>query len=217
VDAATVLARVCAIARDEVGVDGGAVVLMTSVPEGLAGLRTVAGSAGDLAETLEGLQLTTGEGPCLDAVASGAPVLVADLGWEQRRWPGFAPEAAEAGAGAVFSFPLQVGVVCLGTFDLYRRQPGPIHRPEFANALVLGDIAIETLLDESRRPEFGWLPDVHAVVHQASGMVASAMGIPIADALVRLRAHAFTRSVPIDEVARRIIARDLVLDEPTTP
>lgn len=217
VDSATRLARVCEVAIDEVGVDGGAVVLMTNVPDGLAGLRTVVGSAGDLAEVLEGLQLTTGEGPCLEAVATGAPVLVADLGTEQGRWPGFAPEAAESGAGAVFSFPLQVGVVCLGTFDLYRRQPGPVHRSGFANALVLGEFAIETLLDESGRPEFGWLPDVHAVVHQASGMISAATGIPIGDALVRLRAHAFVRSVAIDEVARRIVARDLVLDDPPPP
>jgi hypothetical protein len=48
-------------------------------------------------------------------------------------------------------------------------------------------------------------------------MISAAIGIPIADALVRLRAHAFSRSVSIDEVARRIVARDLVLDDPPTP
>jgi hypothetical protein len=48
-----------------------------------------------LSEQLAELQLTLGEGPCRDVLASATPVLAADLGGEQpgRRWPGFAAQA----------------------------------------------------------------------------------------------------------------------------
>ncbi|MDQ7810735.1 GAF domain-containing protein [Amycolatopsis sp. A133] len=77
---------------------------------------------------LEDLQLTVGEGPCLDAFASGGPVLIADLAAATARWPAFTPAACELGAAAVFSVPLQIGVVRLGSLDLYRETPGPPHQ-----------------------------------------------------------------------------------------
>jgi ANTAR domain len=60
-----------------------------------AGGGTRAG--GQLAE----LQLTLGEGPLLDASASGGPALASDLGGLESasRWPAFAPAACRAGAG----------------------------------------------------------------------------------------------------------------------
>src|SRR6185312_7902254 len=56
---------------------------------------------GPVSEQLAELQLTLGEGPCHDVLASTAPVLAADLGDEDsgRRWPGF---AASAGPRASF-------------------------------------------------------------------------------------------------------------------
>ena len=64
-----------------------------------------------VSEQLAELQLTLGEGPSLDAAGSGGPVLASDLGAGESagRWPAFAPAACQAGAGAVFAFPLRIG------------------------------------------------------------------------------------------------------------
>ena len=43
-----------------------------------------------------------------------------------RRWPVFAPAARQAGAAAVFAFPLQVGAIRAGVMGLYRERPGPL-------------------------------------------------------------------------------------------
>jgi AmiR/NasT family two-component response regulator len=51
--------------------------------------------------------------------------------------------------------------------------------------------------------------DFHHVVHQASGMVAAQLGEPVAEALVRLRAHAFARERPLIDVARDVVDRRL--------
>ena len=64
-----------------------------------------------VSEQLAELQLTVGEGPCHDALASAAPALVADLadGHWGRRWPGFAASAGRLGAGALFALSLVIG------------------------------------------------------------------------------------------------------------
>jgi hypothetical protein len=51
--------------------------------------------------------------------------------------------------------------------------------------------------------------DFHHVVHQASGMIAAQLDVNVADALVRLRAHAFANDRPLAEVAADVVARRL--------
>jgi hypothetical protein len=230
------LGRVCALSVSQVGVSGAGVTVMGSVEGGLAGHRDQLWATCPLARRLEDLQLTAGEGPCLDAYDAGAPVLVGDLDAEKTRWLGFGLEAIAAGVAAAFSLPLQVGAIRLGTLDLHRTTRGLLTRPQLADALVLATLAAEILLEllgdtdpgTDSRPNpgrgdipgtmghlprsSGWLPDVHAEVHLASGMVAARDNVAIGEALLRLRGHAFAQSESISQVARQIIDRDLVLD-----
>lgn len=60
--------------------------------------------------------------------------------------------------------------------------------------------------------EFSGLVRRGAVVHQAAGMVSAQLDITLADALVKLRAHAFSRERPLTDVATDIVARSLRLD-----
>ncbi len=219
-----VLDRLCALAVSEVGVSGAGVTVMGSVADGIAGRRDQIACQGAWSRHLEDLQLTAGQGPCLHAFATGAPVLVGDLADEAGRWPGFAPEALAVGVVAVFSLPLQVGAVQLGTLDLNRTTAGSLAPAQLEAALLLAGLATETLLEHAAGsgPDgvargaagLGWLADVHSEVHQASGMVAVAEHIGVGRALVRIRAHAYATGRPIAEVASRIVAHDLVLTDP---
>ena len=49
-------------------------------------------------------------------------MLASDLGGAEigRRWPVFAPAARQAGAAAIFAFPLQIGAIRSGVLGLYR-------------------------------------------------------------------------------------------------
>jgi hypothetical protein len=89
-------------------------------------------------ERLAELQLTLGEGPCHDVLASAAPVLAAGLGDAEssRRWPVFTPQAREGGAGAVFAFPLIVGAIRAWVLGLYCRSAGPLHDGQLGDLLV---------------------------------------------------------------------------------
>lgn len=172
---------------------------------------------GQLGERLEELQFTLGEGPCVDALTSGGPVLAADLSSPNslRRWPYFAIDAA-AGAGGIFAFPLQAGAVQVGVLALYRAQERPLDAEEFADALVFADAALVLLLDAkagiapdaSTWPADG-LSERRAELHQATGMLSVQLQIGIEGALLRLRAYAFAHDRRIADVAREVVARRL--------
>jgi hypothetical protein len=60
--------------------------------------------------------------------------------------------------------------------------------------------------------ELTGLVDHDAVVHQATGMASAQLEVPLAEASVRLRAHAFATGIPLTDVARDIVARRLRLE-----
>lgn len=82
--------RACRVAVALTGADGAGISLVSTV-----GHRLTLCSTDPVAQVVEDLQATFGEGPCVDAVGRGVPVLSADLAAarERVRWPGFAPEA----------------------------------------------------------------------------------------------------------------------------
>ena len=54
-------------------------------------------------------------------------------------------------------------------------------------------------------------PPHWAEVHQATGMVSAQLGVPMDEAFVRLRAHAFADRRSLRDVARDVVARRLRL------
>jgi hypothetical protein len=130
------------------------------------------------------------------------------------RWPGFAPAAVEAGARALFAFPLQAGAIRAGVLLLYRARPGPLTSQQLADALVFADIALQLVLDFSAgisgsadyRPLDG-LSVGRAEVYQATGMISVQLGVSLEEAFVRLRAHAFAAGTPLDDIADHVVNR----------
>ncbi|WP_328603447.1 GAF and ANTAR domain-containing protein [Amycolatopsis sp. NBC_00345] len=210
-DPATLLRRVCSLSVEVCAVTGAAVTVQGG-DDNTA--QAVACATDGTSLVLDDLQRTVGEGPRLAAHKHGGPVLVADLAAAGARWPGFAPGARAAGVAAVFSFPLRVGAVRLGTLDLYRTSTGSLSRAGLRDALVLADIATHAVLDDLRSPDpmdIGWLSDVHPVVHQATGAVTAQLDVSMRDALLLIRAHAYAHQTPLDQVSRQIIDHQLRL------
>jgi hypothetical protein len=181
-------------------------------------------------EQLAELQLTLGEGPCHDVLVSAAPVLAADLADAEpgRRWPAFTPAARELGAEAVFAFPLIVGAIRAGVMGLYRRSAGPLPDSQLGNLLILADAATLLLLDaadgyselgDGAGPG-GQSPDLaqhRAEIDQATGMLTVQLGVPVAEAFVRLRAYAYAEDRRLADVAGDIVGRRLRLHPDPKP
>jgi hypothetical protein len=204
---------------------------VAALPVGGAGVsamsRSSAGyplcSTDDVSERLEELQLTLGEGPCVDAFARGGAVLTPDLRTEEAlcRWPVFAPAAAEAGAGAVFAFPLQIGAISPGVLDMYATEAGGLDTEELADAMAFADTATMVLLGTGvDGPEDRGLEDLggyRAEMDQATGMLTEQLGVGLEEAFVRLRAHAYAHGRRLADVAADVVARRLRFPAETNP
>lgn len=204
--------RLCEVCVEVTGTSGGGIVLMSdNFPRGP--VWTTDG----VSARLEDLQFELGEGPCVDAHDQDRPVLEPELARPAApRWLGFSALAVEAGARAVFGFPLRLGAVRLGALSLYRDAPGPLTDDQHADALVLADVAARAVLVLQVDAPEGTLAraltadaDFHHVLHQASGMVSVQLGVTVGEALVRLQAHAFGNGRPLAEVARDVVVRRL--------
>ena len=204
--------RLCEVGAHVIAVSGAGVMLMSGdLPQGSLC------NSNDVSRVIEDLQYTLGEGPCVDAYRGDQVVLEANLADPVTpRWPAFAPRAVEAGARAVFGFPLRAGAARLGALNLYQNQPGPLTDDQHANALVMADVIAGKVLDAQAAAPAGALAaqleadgEFYFVVHNAAGMVSVQLGVTVTEALIRLRAYAFSRERPVSEVAEDVVARRL--------
>jgi hypothetical protein len=210
--------RVCMAAVSLLSLKGAGLSLMVD-----GELRGATGVSDLGIAMVQELQLTLGEGPCVDAWTSRAPVLEANLADpEIVRWPAFAQAGVDAGVLAVFAFPLHLGAIRIGVLVLYRGHPGILSADEMAYGLVLADMATQVLLALQAGAPADVLHEVlasepahWAEVHQATGMVSVQLGVSLDEAFVRLRAHAFAEGLPLRIVAREIVTRRHRLQEPT--
>ncbi|GAB1510895.1 ANTAR domain-containing protein [Actinophytocola sp. KF-1] len=204
---------VCQVCVAALGVDAAALTLRGSVTTQEV-LATTGPWAGELVER----QYTVGEGPGVAAFLDGGPVLVPDLDGARVRWPGFVEEAARAGAGAMFAFPLQLGGMRFGLLELFRRAPGGLPPAAVADAALLASLATGAVLDdaaEAERTGREWprAVDSYQDVNVAIGVVAAHLRIRLEDAFARLRAYAFSRDRSVKEVADEVLARRVPLDD----
>lgn len=208
-------ARLCSACVDVLQVSGAGVTIMSGSHSG-----PVCSSDPTMAR-LEELQFSLGEGPARDAYASGEPVTEPDLRQpSSERWPNFSPPALELGAGGVFSFPLRSGASRVGVLTLYQLDAGVLSSEQTRDCLIVAQVLARTMLSiQGRSGPQVLSPDLvdssahRAEVHQASGMVAVQLGVDMAEALVRLRAHAFANDQSVATVAQQIVARRLRLSD----
>lgn len=168
---------------------------------------------------LEDLQFTMGVGPCQDAFQSGMPIHAPRLDLPVvARWPAFVDMAKDVGIGAVFAYPLAVNGAKIGVMTLYQDLEGDLSVGQHADSLAVAEVLTETVLSLQDAAPTGVLAEsleeavaYRAEIHQATGMVSIQLKIPVTEAVVRLRAHAFAEERPVGEVARDIVARRLRL------
>jgi len=177
----------------------------------------------EVAAWVEAMQATAGEGPAVDAVATGLPVAAADLTGTRERWPEFAAALARThSSGALIAVPLRLGAVRVGALDLYRDAPGPLDTRMIAAGMHVADLIAEQLapicaLDREipgQAPHWLDRPLASRVIHQAAGMIVAQLDVGVREAYVRLRAYAFGHAMSLSEVAAQVVARRIRLDGP---
>lgn len=211
--------RLCHACVDLLDVDGAAISIMLN-----GSSQGTFGSSDELSRQLDEFQFTFGEGPCMDAVRDG-PVFAPDIAdVAETRWPAFVGSATDLGVGALFALPVSLANSHVGALDLYRHAPGPLLGHSLVGGLMAAELAALPLLDmisaeaelaASGRDEPAWkqLASLARVeVYQATGMVMAQLGVGPAQALARLRAHAFAQGLTASRVAWSIVDRELSLE-----
>jgi len=171
---------------------------------------SVASTHPDLAE-LADLQLTTGQGPLLEAAVSGAAVSCPDT-LEEARWPGFAEAALRRGVRCSVHLvrALPHGALVLSLFGV---RPGVLDAESAPMAELLAAfggamLANATAYSQARRTASQLKDAVAArsVVDQAKGVLMHALGCDADGALKRLRQESQRRHVKVTEVATEVVA-----------
>lgn len=154
-------------------------------------------------------------------------MLIADLADPRtQRWPGFGPALLALDIRGVFAMPIAVNGRYVGALTLFRRLPGMLHSDDVAGAMSAAELAELPLLDlmatdldaAVNDPDSDAWAELHALCRdemaEATGMLTAQLDMAPADALARLRAHAYATGRSATDVARDISQRRLRL-EPT--
>ena len=211
----TVADRLCHACVEVLAVDGAAISYVNA-----GATRGTFGSSSSLSRRLDELQFTFGEGPCLDAVRLGRPILVPDLrNVEGQRWPAFTHAAVDYGVRAIFALPVAIESAPVGALDLFRTIAGTLTEEVLTGGLRAAELAALPLLDlmtgdvdwqAAGEGGAGWeeLASLERVeVYQATGMIMAQLDVGPADALARLRARAYAVGRTASEVAWDVVER----------
>ncbi|CAM5389982.1 ANTAR domain-containing protein OS=Streptomyces alboniger OX=132473 GN=CP975_27950 PE=4 SV=1 [Streptomyces alboniger] len=189
--------------------------------------RVSLSAAGPLADAGESLQISLGEGPCVQALRQHEPVVVDDIDGSDttHHWPVFAEQARDHGIRAIYALPVQSGSVASRqaglVLTLYRDRPGPLtdadREAAQAHAVAADLLLLSSPVPSAETPQHAWLLPAHAVVHQAVGMLSYRHALPTSEALALLRAHALTRETDLSSLAHAVVHENLDLPEPPGP
>jgi hypothetical protein len=159
---------------------------------------------------IDRIQHTTGEGPCLDAVAHRLIFYADDLG-RDLRWLHFAPQATKAGVRCVLALPLSANAQ-FGALNLYARCPVAFGVGDRARAAILVSLASLALsVAHSHEDEKLHAANLHAAlasretIGEALGILMERERVTADQAFDILRRASQFLNIKLREVAENLI------------
>ncbi|MCJ1688564.1 GAF and ANTAR domain-containing protein [Rathayibacter sp. VKM Ac-2927] len=176
------------------------------------GELVVMASTNERLHLIEVLQLSAGDGPCIDAYQSGTVVTAGSLAEISRRWPKFAEAAAGSGYNSVHAVPLRLRQSTIGSLNLFSDKPGELAPADVPAVQTIADVATIGLVQERAVREASLTRDQlqHAltsriIIEQAKGVIAHTRGINMEQAWEILRQRARSRQARISDIARAVV------------
>ncbi len=162
-------------------------------------------------------QQSVSEGPAVELYRTGAPVVLADVLSERRRWPLLASlDPTCSGLRSLVLLPLQAvaepdpGAV-LGFLAVARFRPDPFSGNEVKMLIHLAAVIYQMLVKRLTDPELLDTTPTSAVelgddtLNVALGMAMAAFGVDRDDAYARLKGHAFVLGCTVWELAHDLV------------
>lgn len=174
-------------------------------------LETISASSDDVRE-LDGRQYSSGEGPCVAAIADGRVHNVA-LATARAGWPNFAPEALAQGYGSILSIPLHVRDRTIGALNLYSRCPTSYEDADTAAAQVFAEHASVVLANamaysavEAANRHLETALDSARIIGRAQGVLMARQSCTSQEAFDMLRRASQRSNRKLREIAEDIVA-----------
>jgi len=158
-------------------------------------------------------QYDEGDGPCLTAARTDQQIS-ATLDEVRSRWPLVAEVAEAAGVRSFLAEPLHFQQLAVGSLNLYSDRDDGLRVPDSDLLTVLVEYLDRGLTDYSAAQpgeHESWLLkralDRQQLTHQAVGVLMATYDLDADRALAMLDSETERRQIPIDVVAREIIAQ----------
>ena len=159
---------------------------------------------------LMSVQLSSGRGPVLDALAGGGPVSCPDT-LAESRWPEYAEAGVRCGVRCSVTLAHLSGTDAV-TLSLFGARPHTLESGQLAIAELLtavGGALMGTAAEygDARRTalQLSAAAESRALVDQAMGMLMQALGCSAEDALDKLKQISQEQNLRVTDIAQRII------------
>ncbi|WP_458114313.1 GAF and ANTAR domain-containing protein [Arthrobacter sp. R1-13] len=173
--------------------------------------NTIAGSSDD-AIILDGIEQRLGDGPCLQALRTGTPVLLGDASSDPR-WPDFAQELADKGFRSALGVPLDLGGNASAVLNFFAVDTGIFTEGMVAEAKRFADVAgralrlgIRIAAAEVRAEELTAALDSRTVIDLARGVIMAQNRCTADEAFEILRLASSNRNEKLHDVAGGVIS-----------
>ncbi|MBC7441867.1 MAG: GAF and ANTAR domain-containing protein [Ramlibacter sp.] len=178
----------------------------------------VVASTNERSRLIEILQLRTGNGPCVECYSTGKPVAIPGLDVLEPAWPRFRAGALELGFKSMHSVPLRLRATTIGSLNLFWDRLGGLGAEDLSTVQALADTATIGILQERAiresdmaRSQLQYALSSRVLIEHAKGVVAFTHTVNMDGAFNLLRQYARSNSLPLNEVAERIVNRSLSL------
>jgi GAF domain-containing protein len=202
-----VLTDVARLARATVpGCDGASLSLL-----GADGVVQTPAATDEQTFILDDLQYRAGEGPCLQAIASGEVIRVDDFATETR-FPSYGPLAAARETNSCLSVPMNAGAGRLGGLNLYGRATGSYGETAESVAVAFAGLAAVTVTNALAYARSVRLANQlqealksRAEIEQAKGILMAQSRITADEAFNALKRASQRENIKLREIAHRIV------------
>lgn len=158
------------------------------------------------------MQLRAGEGPCVEAVTTGAVVSVVNTGEIHDRWPTWAEAAAGSGYVSVHAIPMRLRGETIGSLNLFRDHEGALNEADAIAAQALADVATISVLQERTihdgtivKEQLQKALDSRVIIEQAKGVVSHTHRLDMDEAYRLIRHHSRSTQTPMAKIATGIV------------
>lgn len=195
-----VLVDVTAAAKELIaGVDIAGVLLV-----GKGGTHQTLAPTSDVMFKLDELQMTTGEGPCLQAALDEIVIRTDDFR-DEPRFPNYAPKVVELGLLSALSLKLYTADRTAGALNLFGYEPRPWNSEAETIGMVLAAHAASAILASRESEQLQSALSTRDRIGQAKGIIMERYGIDEVQAFEMLRRLSQDGNTRLIDIAQRVI------------